>query len=179
MKTLATTLRLALPCLTLAVLLGGAGLGWAADFKKGADAYKRGDYAAALKEWKPLAKQGNAKAQIRLGWMYYLGDGVPKDVRIGLRWWHHAAARRNAEAQNNLGVVYANGYGVLQDYKTALKWYRLVAAQGNAEAQKELGKMYYTGEGVSQNYKNCTEVVAPRCCAGEYLCSVLSGGVVQ
>jgi hypothetical protein len=31
----------------------------AADFQKGLDAFDSGDYATALKEWKPLAEQGN------------------------------------------------------------------------------------------------------------------------
>ena len=53
-------------CLTFAVLLGGAGEGWSADFEKGLDAYKNKDYATALREWKPLAEQGNARAQFNL-----------------------------------------------------------------------------------------------------------------
>jgi hypothetical protein len=45
MKNLLTTL-----CLTLAVLLGSAGVSGSADFQKGADAYKKGDFATALRE---------------------------------------------------------------------------------------------------------------------------------
>ena len=47
------------------------------DFQKGATAYGNGDYAAALREWTPLAEQGNARAQTNLGWMYENGNGVP------------------------------------------------------------------------------------------------------
>jgi hypothetical protein len=50
-------------CLTLAVLLGSAGMSWSADSQKGLTAYDSGDYATALREWKPLAKQGYASAQ--------------------------------------------------------------------------------------------------------------------
>ena len=42
----------------------------AADFETGNDAYDRGDYASALREWRPLAKQGDAYAQFNLGVMY-------------------------------------------------------------------------------------------------------------
>ncbi len=41
-----------------------------ADFQKGLDAANRGDFATAVKEWKPLAEQGNLKAQSELGTMY-------------------------------------------------------------------------------------------------------------
>ena len=49
---------------TLAVvgaLLFSAGSAWA-DFDDGLAAYQRGDYATALKEFRPLAEQGHAVA---------------------------------------------------------------------------------------------------------------------
>jgi uncharacterized protein len=52
-------------CLTIDVLLGSAGMSWGADFQRGKDAYQRGDYATALREWTPLAEQGNAGAQYK------------------------------------------------------------------------------------------------------------------
>jgi len=47
----------AILCLTLAVLLGSVGNSESADFQKGVTAYESGDYATALREWTPLAKQ--------------------------------------------------------------------------------------------------------------------------
>ena len=55
MKRLTATL-----CLTIAVLLGSVRVSASADFQKGLDASERGDYATALREWKPLAEQGDA-----------------------------------------------------------------------------------------------------------------------
>jgi hypothetical protein len=46
MKNLTVTI-----CLTIAVLLGSVGMSWSADFQKGFDAYDRGDYETALREW--------------------------------------------------------------------------------------------------------------------------------
>ena len=53
--------------MVLTVLLGSVGAGWSADFQKGYTAYQTGDYATALREWRPLAEQGNANAQYNLG----------------------------------------------------------------------------------------------------------------
>ena len=50
-----------------------------ADYDAGKTAYDRGDYATALKELKPLAEKGNAKAQSNIGLMYVKGQGVPQD----------------------------------------------------------------------------------------------------
>jgi hypothetical protein len=50
-------------------LLGTSGVSWASDYQKGFIASLSGDYATALREWTPLAKQGNVDAQLKLGWM--------------------------------------------------------------------------------------------------------------
>ena len=129
----------------------GAGSVLAQDYQKGFAAYKAADYAAALKEWRPLAEQGNADVQFNLGLMYDKGEGVLQDNAEALKWYRLAAEQGNAGAQNNLGVMYREGDGVLQDYAEAIKWFRLAAEQGNATAQLGLGVMYRNGEGVLQN----------------------------
>ncbi len=48
----------------------------AADFQAGLEAYKRGDYATALEELRPLAELGLAEAQSMLGVRYENGEGV-------------------------------------------------------------------------------------------------------
>ncbi len=47
----------------LVVLAAPAWAGW----DEGVAAYERGDYATALREWRPFAEQGNASAQFNLG----------------------------------------------------------------------------------------------------------------
>ena len=41
-----------------------------ADYQAGMDAYNSGNYATALREWRPLAEQGDLRAQFRLGSLY-------------------------------------------------------------------------------------------------------------
>ena len=72
-------------CLTLAVLLGSAGVSWSADYQKGLAAAKSGDFATALREWKPLAEQGDADAQYNLGLMYRKGKGVPQNDKTAVK----------------------------------------------------------------------------------------------
>ena len=49
---------LILPVLLLTLLVGNPA--FSADFQKGVTAYESGSYATALREWTPLAEQGNA-----------------------------------------------------------------------------------------------------------------------
>jgi TPR repeat protein len=51
----------------------------AGPFEDGLAAHENGDYARALRLWRPLADQGNADAQRNLGKMYRKGEGVPQD----------------------------------------------------------------------------------------------------
>ncbi len=119
---------------------------------EGAAAYLRGDYATALREYRPLAKQGNAEAQFFLGVMYEQGQGVPQDYAKAVKWYRKAAEQGYADAQHTLGVMYEYGEGVPQDYAEAVGLWRKAAEQGYAKAQYNLGAMYGNGLGVPQDY---------------------------
>ena len=49
---------------------------FSADLQKDLDAFNCGDYQTALREWGPLAEQGNPDAQYNLGFLYAEGRGV-------------------------------------------------------------------------------------------------------
>ena len=121
------------------------------DFQKGYAAYEAGDYATALKEWRPLAEAGDASAQTNLGFMYENGLGVPKDDAEAVRLYRLAADQGDAYAQSNLGNMYRQGEGVPKDDAEAVRLYRLAADQGYANAQTNLGAMYELGLGVLQD----------------------------
>jgi len=61
--------------------------GWAA--------YGSGDYATALREWRPLAEQGVSEAQYNLGIMYRDGDGEPQNYVQAYIWFNLAATQGN------------------------------------------------------------------------------------
>src|SRR5216684_6916578 len=68
-------------------------------------AYERGDYAAALRLWRPPADRGDAAAQYNLGVMYLNGQGVPQDYAAAATWYLKAADQGYAAAQGSLGVM--------------------------------------------------------------------------
>ncbi len=114
--------------LTFALLIGLAAPAWAG-FNEGLAAYERGDYATALREFRPLAEQGDAVAQNNLGVMYRRGEGVPQDYAEAVKWYRKAAEQGAALALNNLGVMYDQGQGVPQDYVQAHVWFNLAASR--------------------------------------------------
>ena len=116
-----------------------------ADFKKGLDAAKKGNFETALKEWRPLAEQGDSYAQYNLGLMYDYGEGVIEDDTQAVYWFRKAAEQGHAKAQYNLGLMYDYGGGVIEDYTLAVYWYRQAAEQSHAKGQYSIGYMYASG----------------------------------
>ena len=134
----------------LAVLLG-IPIAAAQTFDEAAAAYERRDYATAVRGFRVHAEQGLAEAQLVLGLMYSIGEGVPKNDAEAVKWFRKAAEQSHDNAQFNLGVKYAEGEGVPENDAEAVKWFRKAAEQGNATAQGILGIMYDNGRGVPEN----------------------------
>jgi len=72
-------MRLASRTIVTAMFLALAGAAAAGPFDDAGAAFNRGDYATALQLWRPLAEDGDAKAQATLGVMYENALGVPQD----------------------------------------------------------------------------------------------------
>src|SRR5262245_14411179 len=115
-----------------------AGLVAAGPLEEASSAYERGDYAAALRLYKPLAEQGDARAQFRLGTMYADNRGVARDYATAATWYRKAAEQGHLQAQYNLGVFYDRGQGVQPNRAEAATWYRKAADQGYGPAQTAL-----------------------------------------
>ena len=87
-----------------AQILGIAGA-VAGPWEDGMTAYNRGDYVPAIRLFRPLAEQGNAKAQNVLGVMYRRGQGVARNSVRAFVWFSRAAAHGDATAKAELRDV--------------------------------------------------------------------------
>lgn len=140
---------------TFAIFLG-AQVCAAANLKSGERAYNRAEqarkkedkaaaakgYAAAFKEFSPLANKGDPEAEYYLGKMYLLGQGVAKDEAEAIKWFKASGDQGNPDAQFFLGSIYLLPR---KDIKAGLMWMRLSAEQGNKDAQLLLGQTYMQG----------------------------------
>ena len=68
-----------------------------ADFQKGVAAYDAGDYATALREWTPLAEQGNASAHMWLNIAASSGDKNATKNRDIVAGWMTASQLETAQ----------------------------------------------------------------------------------
>ena len=88
---------IAIGAVLIAQLLG-ASAAFAGPWEDGMAAYNRGDYVPAMRVFRRLAEQGNAKAQNVLGVMFRKGEGVPKNPARAHMWFSFAAKRGDAKA---------------------------------------------------------------------------------
>ncbi len=114
--------------------------------------HKNGDFEKALDLYRVIAERGYNQAQLALGNMHIVGEGVTQDLFEAARWYRMAAEQGLPDAQLIIGVMYISAEGVEQDLVEAERWVRLAAEQGLAKAQHTLGRMYISGQGVRVDY---------------------------
>ena len=114
------------------------GMGGAAEYEKGCDAFKKKDYATAVEHFNKSADAGNGEAMLLLSYCLSNGFGVEKDEAKSEKLAKDAAKSGN---RNALAVFGASMYGEgkKEDGMTLLKE---SAAKGCAYAQFMLGTFY-------------------------------------
>ncbi len=119
-----------------------------ADVKSGVDAWSRGDYASAIKEWRTLAVNGDADAQFNMGQAYKLGRGVQADLKQAEDWYRRAALQGHPQAEDNYGLVmFQNG-----NREQALPWIEKSANRGDPRAQYILGTALFNGDMMAKDW---------------------------
>ena len=88
-----------------------------------------------------LAEKGYPLAECQVGYFYYRGLGVEKDLAKALCWTRRAAEHGDRDGQYNLATLYENGEGVEKDLEEAKHWYLLAARQKHREAAAKCRKL--------------------------------------
>ena len=104
-----------------------------------------------------LAEQGDVISQARLGYRYYVGEGIDQNYSEAEKWFRKSAVQGDSYAQYNLAVIHAFGEGIPQNMNEAVIWYRRAAEQDHTVAQYSLGFCYSFGEGVPRDEKTAAE----------------------
>ncbi|KQM88592.1 hypothetical protein ASE67_02290 [Sphingomonas sp. Leaf23] len=144
--------------------LAGAMLSVAAgaDVKAGVDAWARGDWATAVREWQQPAAAGDADAQFNLGQAYKLGRGVKMDMAQAERWYALAAQQGHAQAEDNYGLIlFQNGKRA-----DAVKWLEKSSQRGEARSQFVLGTMLFNGDAVPKDWRRAYALMTRASSAG-------------
>lgn len=125
----------------------------------GRRALANSNYAAAVKQFRPLADAGDSEAQAHLGSLYYVGKGVEQNIDSSFNWYKKAADQGNVDAQYSIGNMYLLGEGIEQSNQEAAKWYALASKKGHVAAHNNLENLKKLDALNRQNQLN-EEVVA-------------------
>jgi uncharacterized protein len=115
--------------------------------KEGIEAWQRGNYAAAVGIWTPLAEQGDADAEFNLGQAFRLGRGVQTNLAAAKSWFEKAADQGHVDAQTTLGLLLFEN----SDQAEGLKWLKKAAAQGDPRALLVYGTALVNGDSITQD----------------------------
>lgn len=113
-----------------------------ADVKTGVEAWGRGDFDAAVREWVDPAAKGDPDARFNLGQAYRLGRGVLVDLARAETLYAQAAAAGHAQAADQYGLLlYQRG-----EREKAMSYVKTAAERGNPRAQFLLGLAHFNGD---------------------------------
>jgi uncharacterized protein len=119
-----------------------------ADTKAGVDAWTRGDFPTAVREWQAAAAKGDGDAMFNLGQAYKLGKGVPQDLTKAEELFGRAAALGHLQASDNYGLLlFQRG-----EKARALPFIRAAADRGDPRAQYLLGIAHFNGDLVPKDW---------------------------
>lgn len=90
----------------------------------------------------------DAEAMFILGFIYFYGELVDKDLNQTETLWQNAAGLGHAEAMYSLGSFYLHGFNGGPNSVKALEWYEKAYHKGYVEAAYDLGMIYKDGLGV-------------------------------
>ncbi len=138
------TMKLAFAALTLTA---GAVPAFA-DTVAGLDAWSRGAYDVAVKEWQAPAMAGDPEAQFNLGQAYKLGRGVQTDLNLALDWYLKAAAQGHVQAADSCGHL----LHYLQRVPEALPYLNASSDRGEPRAQYLLATELFNGTYIDKNW---------------------------
>ena len=143
---------LRVPCYGLALLCAVPVL---ADVKDGVDAWSRGDYASAIRQWQPAADKGDPDAQFNLAQAYKLGRGVSQDLGKAEQLYNRAAAQGHLQAADNLGLLmFQRG-----ERSRAMPYIRAASGRGDPRAHYVLGLALFNGDGVEKDWERAYALV--------------------
>jgi TPR repeat protein len=115
--------------------------------KAGIEAWQRGEHAAAVAIWRPLANKNDADALFNLGQAYRLGLGVKLDLATAQGLFERAARLGHLDAQTSLGLLlFQNGNRI-----GAMRWLKLAAERGEPRALLIYGTALFNGDGVERD----------------------------
>lgn len=144
--------------LVLGSPLGAPVLAEDSPLTRGREAFESKRYEEAFDLLLPYAEGGDPEAQLKIGFIYFFGEGgKKKDHARAHAWVRKSAVQGNTIAQELLAKMFHYGLGVKQDPEQTYYWCLKAAQGGLPDGQAHLGVLYAEGFGVARDRDEATE----------------------
>jgi hypothetical protein len=109
--------------------------------------HAEGDYDKAFEYYAKAAELGDATAHLKLGCMYYIGEGVEKDEERGMYYFEKAAIGGHPKARHHLAIF----EGTNGNIEREVKHFVIAAKLGHEESMKALWGHFSAGNISKEN----------------------------
>lgn len=114
------------------------------------------DLQRSLSLYRKSAEEGYLPAQNYLGFLYYKGEGMEKNVDSALFWIEKAAMAGDIKAAGNMGYLLSEAPDIEHDYSKAFLWLSKAAEAGLQTSFTQLADLYRQGLGVAPDTLKAT-----------------------
>jgi len=112
-----------------------------ADFEGAWEAYQRGQYNAAVREFLWCAEKGNDLCQLYLGDIYYYGHGTIVRRDKATFWYQKSARQKNSSAAQRLFTLYERTQSIPGNGVKAYMWFKIARVLGKQIGPKRETKL--------------------------------------
>ena len=96
------------------------------------------------------AASGDRDAVLAMGWYYFNGVGVDRDLGEARKWYRKSARQKQPGAMFTLGSIsYEEG-----KFEEAMRWFESAVKEGHARSIYWIAKLYWRGLGVGRDRRH-------------------------
>lgn len=131
------------------------------------DAYMRGDFTNALRQFNAGAAERDPFSLYMLALSHERGSGIPRDATRAIALYKQSAELGYPYAWRALGVCHRDGVGTPRAPEQARECFTKAIDGGVVTALSDLGAMYLTGDGVERDEKKAVDLYTQAAQAGD------------
>jgi TPR repeat protein len=101
------------------------------------------------------AASGDRDAVLAMGWYYFNGVGVDRDLGEARRWYRKSARQKQPGAMFSLGAISCEE----GKFEEAMQWFESAAKEGHARSIYWIAKLYWRGLGVGRDRRRANALL--------------------
>lgn len=133
----------------------------------------------AMKLYQKAAQAGDSEANLRLGDLYFTGDGGIRNLQEAFKYYRNAAQLKNPKAYFKMGYCYERGHGIGQNNQEAARWYQRGVEAGDLNSIANMARFYENGVGIDKDLEKAAALYRDAAEQGEPFSQISLGSLYR